>query len=96
MSFVVGILNARHVLFCRSSVVKNKKFMNRSIQRCSPGHKPDKFIEADATVPVLVDLVNQLLKISAVVSDATVPRPEPRVVMNSLSQKVCGLIGQKR
>jgi hypothetical protein len=49
--------------------------MKRPIKRgcCSPCHKPDKFIEADATVPVLVDLVNQLLKISAVVSDATVP-----------------------
>jgi hypothetical protein len=52
--------------------------MNRPIKRvwCSPGHKPDKFIEANATVPVLVDLVNQLLKISVVVSDGRVSRPE--------------------
>ncbi len=69
-------------------MVENKKFMNRPIQRGSPGHKPDKFIEADATVPVLVDLVNQLLKISDVVFYATIPRPEPlgheQLISNSL------------
>ena len=28
----------------------------------SPGHQPHEFVEADATVPVLIDFIDQLLQ----------------------------------
>ena len=35
---------------------------SRNIIRKLPGHEPDKLVETDRTVSILVDLVDQLLK----------------------------------
>ena len=35
---------------------------NRNTNRKPPGHEPDKLVETDRTVSILVDFVDQLLK----------------------------------